>query len=553
MSATSAKLNSATVAPSHVAPASLESQRFWTPSRTVAAVILIGIATRLLVASQVGFGNDEGSNYSCSRHLELSYFDHPPMCAWLGRLGTELFGEIGPIPLRLPTILLFAGTTWLMFLTGRRLFGSWPAVYAAALLNLAPVFAMTTGLSLIPDGPLMFFWMAGVWMLSGQMFEPKPNIPTFRWLGVGICLGLAMLSKYNGVLLVVGTVLFVCTRRDQWRWLWHPGPYLALLLAAAVFSPVLIWNAQHGWASFRFQGQRGAEFDGFHFDWMIRSLSGQALWLLPWIWLPLAWELVAGFCMRTSDRRRWFISCLAIPPIAIFTLVALYSRIGMLFHWQCAGYVVLFLPVGDRLHRLMTIGGRRERMARAWWHFACIASPIVMIAIATHTVTGWGLRLLPEKAADQVGPVDPTLEAADYDGLAEFLADRGLLNQQTLIGASRWFLAGKVDYALRSQAPVTCLIEPDPRVFAFFHSQHDWLGKDIVLVSMRRYIDEPIDAYERYFGHIELIASIPVRRGARSDRTLDVYYCTNFHRTLPHPYGIDAERGNGQTERAQKR
>ena len=88
-----------------------------------------------------------------------------------------------------------------------------------------------------------------------------------------------------------------------------------------------------------------------------------------------------------------------------------------------------------------------------------------------------------------------------------------------------------------------CLIDPDPRVYAFFHSQSDWLGKDIVLVNMRQYVDEPVDAYDRYFERIELIASIPVRRGDRSDRTLDVYRCTNFRRTLPHPYGIDVGLG----------
>ena len=111
-------------------------------------------------------------------------------------------------------------------------------------LNLAPVFSLTTGLSLIPDGPLMFFWMAGVGILSRIAFGKEPKRPLLQWLGVGFCLGLAMLSKYNGALLVLGTVLFLCTRSDQRHWLKHPGPYLALVLATAIFSPVLIRNAR---------------------------------------------------------------------------------------------------------------------------------------------------------------------------------------------------------------------------------------------------------------------------------------------------------------------
>jgi len=541
MSAT-AQLRVATLF-SHAAPASLPPRRFWTPSRTVAALIVVGVAVRILIASEVGLGNDECSNYSCSRHLDLGYFDHPPMCAFLARVSTEFFGTISPVTLRLPSILLFAGTTALMFLVGRRLFGPWPGAHAAALLNLAPVFATTTGLSLIPDGPLMFFWMGAVWFISKLAFHSQSRWPTLQWAGVGLCLGLAMLSKYNAVLLVPGTVLFVCTQREQRHWLWHPGPYLALLIAMAVFSPALFWNAKHGWVSLAFQGMRGASFDGLRPDWLVRSIGGQALWLLPWIWGALVWELATGFRCRTSDPRRWCISCLAVPPIAIFTLVALYSPNGMMFHWQSAGYLALFLAVGQRLHRLLVEGGRHARMARAWWRFTRVASSLAMLALITHTVAGWGLRLLPAEIADRVGPFDPTLEAADFDGLAEVLETRGLLNRETLVGASRWFLAGKVDYALRSRAPVLCLIEPDPRVYAFFHSQSDWLGKDIVLVNMRQYVDEPVDAYDQYFEHIELIASIPIRRGNRSDRTLDVYRCTNFRRTLPHPYGIDGGLG----------
>src|SRR5262245_23802612 len=91
------------------ASAPLPAKPFWTPSRVVMTLIIAGMALRLAAATQLGLGNDEASNFSCSRHLDLCYFDHPPICAWLGRLGTELFGGVGPLALRLPTTLLFAG------------------------------------------------------------------------------------------------------------------------------------------------------------------------------------------------------------------------------------------------------------------------------------------------------------------------------------------------------------------------------------------------------------------------------------------------------------
>jgi hypothetical protein len=525
---------------SHAAPASLPAQPFWTPGRVVVALVVAGTVLRLAAATQLGLGNDEASNFSCSRHLDLCYFDHPPLCAWLGRLGTELFGQIGPLALRLPTTLLFAGTTWLVFTTGRRLFGPWPGAYAAVMLNLAPVFSVSTASHLLPDGPLMFFWAAGVRCLAELICQPEPRRPTALWLGVGACLGLAMLSKYSGALLVPGTLAFVCTRAGQRRWLWHPGPYLALALAAAIFAPVLVWNARHDWVSLGFQGGRGAASDGLHGGWFARSVAGQALWLLPWLWAVLAWELFSGLRCRTTDQRRWFISCLALPLIAIFTFVCLYAPVGLLFHWQSPGYLVLFLAAGRRLHRLLAVGGRPAALSQRWWRFTLVASPLVMLGVWTHAVTGWGLLLMPTVVADQIGALDPTLESVDYDGLAEVLEKHGLLDGKTLVATPRWFISGKVDYALRGRAPVICLIESDPRVFAFFHDQREWLGGDVVLVSMRRYLDDPVSGYAGNFLRVEPIASIPVRRGGRTDRVLDVFIGRNFHTPLPQKYGINA-------------
>ena len=65
-----------------------------------------------------------------------------------------------------------------------------------------------------------------------------------------------MLSKYHGVLLFAGAGVFMLASRRQRFWFATPWPYAAGLVALLVFSPVLVWNAQHGWVSFLFQGGR---------------------------------------------------------------------------------------------------------------------------------------------------------------------------------------------------------------------------------------------------------------------------------------------------------
>ena len=54
-------------------------------------------------------------------------------------------------------------------------------------------------------------------------------------------------------MLLPAVAAFMLVPKWRGRWLASPYPWAAALIAVVVFSPVLIWNAQHDWASFRFQ------------------------------------------------------------------------------------------------------------------------------------------------------------------------------------------------------------------------------------------------------------------------------------------------------------
>ena len=89
----------------------------------------------------------------------------------------------------------------------------------------------------------------------------------------------------------------------SWSWWRRKEPYLAALLALALFSPVLVWNAQHGWASFVFQtSRRVAEAPQFALHKLIGSM---VVLLTPTGLLAVAGILVLGgilaLCVR-HDR-----------------------------------------------------------------------------------------------------------------------------------------------------------------------------------------------------------------------------------------------------------
>ena len=143
-----------------------------------------------------------------------------------------------------------------------------------------------------------------------------------------------------------GHRVYLVLHRPARRWLAHPGPYLAIIVALAVFSPVIIWNATHNWASFLFQGGRAVGSAAtFRPDGLLLALLAQALYLFPWIWVQLIAVLSAG-CWnwrRTRPHERLLLA-LSIAPLCVFTLVACFRPV--LPHWGLIGLASLFPLLG---------------------------------------------------------------------------------------------------------------------------------------------------------------------------------------------------------------
>src|SRR5207302_6555252 len=116
-----------------------------TPAGGVALLILATFLLRLVFASALGLGVDESYMVAAGRKWQLSYFDHPPIAWWLAWGITHLTGSESPVVVRLPFILLFALTTWLMYRVTSGLFGREAGLWTAVVLNAAPVLGITAG------------------------------------------------------------------------------------------------------------------------------------------------------------------------------------------------------------------------------------------------------------------------------------------------------------------------------------------------------------------------------------------------------------------------
>ncbi len=202
----------------------------------------------------LGLGVDESYMVAAGRVLSLGYYDHPPAAWWLSWGAAHLFGSEAPILVRLPFIALFALSTWLMYRLGtvdrrraRRTVGGGAAEPVAGVRR--------DHRHVGPAGRPARLRLAGGRTVPGARTDArKPRLVA----GTGLCAGLALFSKYSAVLTIAGVAAYLLSSREHRHWLATPKPWLAALVALMVFMPVLVWNAEHGWASFAFQGGRAA-------------------------------------------------------------------------------------------------------------------------------------------------------------------------------------------------------------------------------------------------------------------------------------------------------
>jgi 4-amino-4-deoxy-L-arabinose transferase-like glycosyltransferase len=223
-----------------------------------------------------------------SRTLQWGYYEHPPMIAWVLRALTSIVGEseaaLEGIAILL-NVLILAGT----YAVGAGVFGVRAAAFGLVAAETTPFFIGGTPLVHI-DQPLLLFWLAALWALL--RYQRTGHARWLLWMG--LFAGLGALSKYTMVLFYLSALVFILMVRARRRELLNPRIYVSGLVSLVVFSPVLIWNAQHDWVSILFQLRKGAGgddvFPGRH---LIEFTLGYVMLFSPvmvgagaaWLWI----------------------------------------------------------------------------------------------------------------------------------------------------------------------------------------------------------------------------------------------------------------------------
>jgi hypothetical protein len=374
--------------------------------RLAIALIAAMTAIRAIYAGVMELRTDEAYYWTWSKENVLSFLDHPPMIAWFIRFGTAMFGDTA-FGVRFAGLLAMLATQLLLADIVRRLTHDMRAVVLAILMPEAAVYYGLLMAKVAPDVAVIPFAVAMVWALVRLTEGGDAR----WWLAAGAFAGLALLSKFTAAMLGPAVAAFMLIPGWRGRWLKSPYPWAAAAIALAIFSPVLIWNAQHDWASFRFQSVRAVATHELSLR-TVADYFGLQFFLVGPVLFPVVLSGVAltGWrAVRDKNAIALLLSLCVIVPFSYFLWKSLTLRIGdtwPMFLWP-VGFAATAVNIA-----MLSREGWPAWMIRSTvrWARIAIASGIVLVVgtFVYSVASPWNL----------IGKRDPIGSEAAYEQVA---------------------------------------------------------------------------------------------------------------------------------------
>jgi 4-amino-4-deoxy-L-arabinose transferase-like glycosyltransferase len=397
-----------------------------------------------LLGWALGLSGDEAHYALYASHLALSYYDHPPLVGWIQWPLVALHAPDGL--LRLIPEMLWLMTGWGVFSIARQLHsrlglphtvsGDAAGLWAVAAFSLAPLLHIL-GIGLLPDTLLMALTAAIIWQTL-RLLEVSQLSSLRAWVVLGVLLGLAGLSKYTAIFAALAVILCLSGAHGL-RWLKFPGPWLALLLALLIVSPVFIWNAQHDWISFAYQLKHGAG-NPWQASQVGIFLLAQVLVYGPLLLLGLMVAspgMKAAFGAGAQGKGAWLLVFFALP----FAVLAYLSGGGTgLPHWTAPAWVALSPFAGLGLAQAWGAGKRRLIMALAGLQTLACLVLLSLMALAGN----------PWASADAAHETqNPFTDFHGWDAAGEAAVKLAQDHGQTRLAVQNWTLASRLAWYAR--------------------------------------------------------------------------------------------------------
>ncbi|MCX6235495.1 MAG: glycosyltransferase family 39 protein [Bacteroidetes bacterium] len=498
----------------------------------LAVLIILSAAVRAFIAGFVELGNDEVYYWTYALYPALSHFDHPPMIGWVIQLFTLNLTFSGEFFLRLPSIVFGAINTWLIYLIGSRLKNQMTGLYAAFFYTGSIYCFVITGILILPDTPQLFFWLISLFLLldilKKQDFLPSDRV---KMILAGASIGLALLSKYTSAFLWAGALLYILFFNR--KWLRTKELYLAVLLSALIFLPVIIWNVQNDFISFTYHSSRvDMTHSGFRPVFLATELLGQFFYNNPVNVIVIILSLWAVLKHRNfiEKEHKSALLLFSLPLIGMFLVFAMFRR--TLPHWSGPGYLSLILLASAWLDDRLNASGVIKLFPL--WNKISIVLMILILTIGILQIR-YGLV-----NSHRLRFNDPSLEMYGWKQLEKHfipIYDRdikdGRMKKDAVIISPKWFPAAHLDYYLAYPNHINLFAVntlEEIHKYAWINKARGGLqtGTDAYYITPDNYFRNPADLYKGMFEIIEEPDTITIYRGKIKLKEVYVYRMKNL-------------------------
>lgn len=491
-------------------------------------------ALRLVFLGGMEVIPQEAYYWNYAQHLSPGYLDHPPLVAATIYTGEALFGH-DAFGTRFGAFVYGLLFIFIFYRYARLQVDQTCAIFATTFALLLPYFFMGTGFLMAPDSPLTLAWVMALYFF----YRALVNDEMHAWYGVGLAMGIGMLSKYTISLLAPAALLFILIDPQARKHLLRKEPYIAVVIATLVFSPVIYWNATNDWASFAFHASGRFEkvphlFLGMMLTNILAMVTPLPLLALPYLFSKKAVSDQASIRSPFTPRVRLFIGSFLLVPMSVFAWNALeneprYNWTGPL--WITLLPMLAWLTVNAGELRWRWIGVLLDRFTAPLLfiligvyalllHFISIGLPGVAFPGSAARLLGW-----PEVTRNMLS-IQQQLPADDA--------------RVIIAGMDKYFIASKLSYygteeflgeGHKLQVTGNHLVGDNSLMFDYWNPAAEFKGDTIIMLS-RSESDLSDRRLKPYFEKLApAVKAFPVYKNdfALPDRTIrDYYYRIGF-------------------------
>ncbi|MCF7791872.1 MAG: glycosyltransferase family 39 protein [Victivallales bacterium] len=314
-------------------------------------LILIIIVIKCISACTFQLHYNEAYYVSYAQYPALSQFDHPPIVGFLIILTTGFLRYMSEFFIRLGPIILGTSSIYLIYHITKKLVNERAGIIAAYMAAVNFYILVMCGLFILPDAPLLFFSLLSFNFFVNYIFKDPSKARSVDIFLSFLFFGLAVYSKYTGLCLGFGVILYILFFNR--KWLTKPHLYIASIIPLIFIGLIVYWNYINGFPTFKFHSTRVDLIpEQIEMKFFTRQLGAQFGLTNPLVFL----SIIAGifyYCKRKfMDKNAFWLTFLCGIPLSLAVFYISLDQ-GTRPHWAGMSYVFLTVIGAAFLDRLL--------------------------------------------------------------------------------------------------------------------------------------------------------------------------------------------------------